>query len=66
MYIRKKIEWNKGKAEDEKDRDGGDEDDEGQLCTFTDQQNQRYRCHTKKEMRPYRIITKCSNVWLSL
>ena len=32
----------KGKAEDEKDRGSGNEDDEGQLFTFTDQLAQPY------------------------
>ena len=49
------MEWKKGKAEDEKDRDVGDE---GQLCTCTDQQKHRYRCRTKK-MRSYRIMIRC-------
>ena len=56
----------KGEVEDGKDRDGGDEDDKGHLCTFTDQHKQRYRCYTSKKMRPYGIITKCSIAWLLL
>ena len=32
------MERKQGKVEGEKDRDGGDEDDEGHLCTFTDKQ----------------------------
>ena len=42
----------KGKTEDKKDRNGGDE---GHLCTFTDQRKHRYRCHTTKKMRLDRI-----------
>ena len=41
MYLtNKKMEWKKGKADDEKGRDGGDEDNEEHLCTSTDQQKQ--------------------------
>ena len=48
-FNNKKMERKKGKAKDEIDRDGGDEDDEGHSCTFTDQQKQRSRCNTTKE-----------------
>ena len=51
--------WNgkRGKQKTKK-TDVGDEDDEGQLCTCTDQQKHRYRCRTKK-MRSYRIMIRC-------
>ena len=41
-----------GKYEDEKYRDGGNEDDKGNSRTLLDQKKQQCRCHSTKKRKP--------------
>ena len=58
------MELKRGKEEDEM-TGGGNEDDKGHLCTFTDQQTATQMSHDV-ENEPYRTITKSSIAWLLL